>query len=92
MFSKYFNRHLEPQHRTRPGVEPVCDGVKLFLTMHRQVRSLGQILADQTIGVFIAAAPARAVGSAKYTRTPVRSVSSLCRLISALIVRQGLPQ
>jgi hypothetical protein len=32
MFSKYFNRHLEPQHRTRSGVKPVCDGVLLFLS------------------------------------------------------------
>ena len=82
MFSKYFNRDLEPQHRTRSGVEPMCDSIQLFLAMHRQVRSLGQIFADQAIGVFIAAALPETVWVSKAQQNAIARVCSPSNLLS----------
>lgn len=65
---------------------------KVILGQAGQVRPLGQILAQQSIGVLVRAAlpGAMRVGE-EYTFTPVRSVSSLCPAhFLALVVGQGL--
>ena len=90
MFSK-FNRHLEPQHRTRPGVEPVCDGVKLFLTGTDRFVPLGKYSRIEAIGVFIAAAlPSGCVGQQSTPERPCARSALCAGFISALIIRQGL--
>ena len=42
--------------RARPRIEAVSNGIELFLAIDRQVRSLGQILTQQAVGVLTGAA------------------------------------
>ena len=42
--------------RCRLGVAAQRDLVELILAVHRQVRALGQVLTEQAVGVFVAAA------------------------------------
>lgn len=58
----------------RAHVHAIGDGVPLTLCIARQVCALGQILAQQSIRVFVGAALPRAVGSGKEhpNRQPLR--------------------
>ena len=49
----------------RARVQPMRDDIQLALRVPRQVRTLGQVLAQQPIGVIIRAALPRAVGIGK---------------------------
>ena len=49
----------------RARVQPMGDGVQLALRVARQVRALGQVLAQQPIRVLVGAALPRAVGIGK---------------------------
>jgi len=51
-----FDGALEVEALTRSHVQLQGDGIELFLAMHRQVCALGQILANQTVDVFVATA------------------------------------
>ena len=44
------------QPRSRARIQPMCDGFQLALCIARQIRALGQVLAQQPIGVLIGAA------------------------------------
>ena len=44
----------------RPAVHLVGNRIELLLTVARQVRALGQALANQTVGIFVGAAAASA--------------------------------
>ena len=48
-------------------IQPMCDGVQLALRIARQVRSLGQILAQQPIGILVGPALPGAVRIGKET-------------------------
>lgn len=57
----HFNWTLVIKALTRTSIQFVRDGVQLLLTIARQVRAFGQVLADQAIDVLIAAALPRAM-------------------------------
>src|SRR5690554_3273798 len=50
------DRRVEAVDGARAVVEPVGDRIELFLAVDRQVRALGQVLAQQTVDV-LATAP-----------------------------------
>ena len=52
---------VEPMDGSRAGVEQVGNGIELLLAVHGQVRALGQVLADQSVGVLAGAPLPRAV-------------------------------
>ena len=56
-----FDGALEVEALTRAHVQLQCNSVEFFLAVYRQVRALGQVLADQAIDVFVTAALPRAV-------------------------------
>ena len=60
-------------------VHAVGDAVKLVLTEDTEVRALGQVLAQQPVGVLTGAALPGAVRVAEVHTTPVRAVRSLSR-------------
>ena len=64
-FAHDFDRTLEVETLTRTHIQLQCNGIQLFLAVSRQVRSLGQVLADQTVDVFVAAALPGLYGSQK---------------------------
>ena len=74
-------------------VRAVGDGAQLALRVPRQVRALGQVLAQQPIRVFIGAALPQAVriGKENLDREPLGQALVLGHLF-APTVRQGLPQ
>ena len=78
---------------SRARVQPMGDGVQLALGVARQVRALGQVLAQQPIRVLVGAALPRAVGIGKEhpDREPLGQALVLGHLF-APIVRQGFPQ
>ena len=49
-------RGVEAMSGTRPGVEAVGDGIEIFLAVDAQIGALGQVLAQETIGVLAGAA------------------------------------
>jgi hypothetical protein len=57
-----------------PGIQLMGDGVQLALRIARQIRPLGQVLAQQAIGVLIGPALPRAmrIGEEDLDREPVR--------------------
>ena len=75
-------RRLEGMRGAGSIVQAVGDGVEFLLGVHRQIGALGQVLPQQPVGVLAGAALPGAVGSQKYTFTPVLAVSSRCRAIS----------
>lgn len=77
----------------RARVQPMGDGVQLALGGARQVRALGQVLAQQPIRVFIRAALSRAVriGKEHLDREPLGQLLMLGHLFPP-IVGQGFPQ
>lgn len=57
-----FNRAFKPEALTRPNVHLIRNSVQFFLAVLRQVRTLGQVLANQTVDVLVAAALPRCHG------------------------------
>ena len=71
----------------RPNIELVRDSVQLLLAHARQIRTLGQVLAEQAINVFVATSLPRAVRVAEvnsYTRA--LSDFSVARHLAAPVV------
>ncbi len=77
----------------RSDVEAQRDLVELVLAVHRQVRALGQVLTQQAVGVFVAAAPPGGCAGRR-SRPPHRCARSTHRTSAslALIVGQRLAQ
>ena len=77
----------------RARVQPMGDGVQLTLGVARQVRALGQVLAQQPVRVFIGAALPGAIriGEEDLDGEPLGQLLVLGPLVSS-IVRQGFPQ
>jgi len=50
---------------SRPGIEFMRDGIEVFLIKDGEVGALGQVLALQAVGVFIAAPLPRAMQISK---------------------------
>ena len=63
-----FDGTLEVEALTWTHVQLQRDGIQLFLAVYRQVRALGQVLADQAVDVFVTAALPRAVRVAEIDR------------------------
>ncbi len=86
-----FDGALEVEALTRSHVQLQCNSVEFFLAVYRQVRALGQILADQAIYVFVAAALPRAMGVAEVNCHPgLLGDFSMPRHFSALVVGHAL--
>ena len=49
--SEYSQRRGEVMHGTRPIIEAVGNRIKFLLRVDRQVRPLGQVLAQQAVGI-----------------------------------------
>ncbi len=83
----HFNRTFITEAFTRANIHLIRNGVQRLLAMYRQVRALGQILANQTVNVFIATALPRAMRVAKINRHPcaLRDFSMLGHLASLVI-------
>jgi len=77
----------------RARVQAVRDGVQLALRVARQVRPLGQVLAQQPIRIFVGATLPGAIGIGKEDpdRQSLRQALVLGHLFPS-IVRQGFPQ
>ena len=71
----------------------MCEGIQLTLGVARQVRALGQVLAQQAIGVLVGAALPRAVriGKEDLDRKPLGQRLVLGPLVPS-IIGQGFPQ
>lgn len=63
-------------------VESPCDGVEFFLGELAEVFSFGQILAQESVGVFVDSSLPRAVWVGEVDLDTSFSVSSACRVIS----------
>lgn len=86
-----FDRALEVEALTRTHIQLQRYGIQLFLAVYRQVRSLGQVLADQAVDVFVAAALPRAVRVAEVNCHPsLLGDFSMPRHLSALVVGHAL--
>ena len=84
---------LPLQGLARPVVEQISDRVQRGLVMHRQVRALGQELADQPVDVLAAAALPGAVGVAEvHPHARVAGQLAVTRHLLALVVGQRLAQ
>ena len=75
------------------GVEPMGDGIQLSLGITREVRPLGQVLAQQPIGILVGAPLPWGVRIRKedLNREPLGQARVLGHFF-ATIVRQGFPQ
>lgn len=71
-FAHDFDGTFEVEAFARAHVQLQGDGIQLLLAVSRQVRALGQVLADQPVDVFVAAALPRAV------RVTVRPLQMSC--------------
>ena len=67
-FAHDFDGALEVEALTRAHIQLQGNGIQLFLAVSRQVRALGQVLADQAVDVFVAAALPGAVRVAEVDR------------------------
>ena len=78
---------------SRARVQPMGDGVQLVLGVARQVCALGQVLAQQAIGVLIGTALPGAVriGKEDLDREPLGQLLVLGPLVPS-IIGQGFPQ
>ncbi len=52
----HFNRTFITEAFTRTNIHLIRNGVQRLLALYRQVRALGQVLANQTVNVIIATA------------------------------------
>lgn len=77
-----FDGALEVEALARSHVQQQRDGIQLLLAMYRQIRALGQVLADQSINVSLLSRCQGLWGSQKKIVTPVLWVISACRAIS----------
>jgi hypothetical protein len=90
-FAHDFDRTLEVEALKRTHVQLQCNGIQLFLAVSRLVRSLGQVLADQTVDVFVAATLPRAVRVAEVNRYACfLGDLGVLRHLSALVVGHAL--
>ncbi len=71
-FAHHLDRAFEVEAFARSHIQLQSDGVQGFLTMHRQVRALGQVLADQSIDVLDCCRVARGCAGRR-SRSPPRS-------------------
>ena len=78
---------LEAVRGAWPGVQAVGNSIELFLTIDAQVRSLGQVLAQQAVGVLSGAALPWAVRITEVHRH-ARSGGQLL----AMVVDEALPR
>ncbi len=69
-----FDWAFEVEALTRAHVQLQCDGIQFFLAVYRQVCAFGQVLADQAVDVFVAAALPGAVRVAEVNRHPSRRI------------------
>ena len=78
---------------SRARFQPMGDGVQLVLGVARQVCALGQVLAQQAIGVLIGTALPGAVriGNEDLDREPLGQLRVLSPLVPS-IIGQGFPQ
>ncbi len=82
---------VEPMDGSRAGVEQVGNGIELLLAVRGQVRALGQVLADQSVGVLAGAALPGAVRVTEvHHHTRVGCQLSVARHFLALVVGQRL--
>lgn len=77
-----FDRTFEAEAFARPDIQLIGNRIQLFLAVDRQVRTFGQILADQAVDVFVAAALPGAVRIAEADRHPIFWVICAWRTIS----------
>ena len=56
MFVVDLQRHVESVPLAEPGVEAQRDLVEIVLAVHRKVGAFGQVLTQQAVRVFVAAA------------------------------------
>ena len=72
---------------SRARVQPMSDGIQLVLDAARQVRALGQVLAQQAIGVLIGAALPGTVriGKEDLDREPLGQLLVLGHLFAPII-------
>ena len=86
-------RRAERMGCARSAVEAVGDGIEFVLAVQRQVGALGQVLAQQPIGVLAGAALPRAVGVAEVDlHARLRGQVCVARHLFALVVGQALAQ
>ena len=67
-FCHDLNRAFPIEALARSDVQFVGNGIQLLLAVHRQVRALGRVLADQAVDVLVAAALPGAVWVAEVDR------------------------
>ena len=93
MFVVDLQRGVESVPLPGPGVEAQGDLVEIVLAVHRQVRALGQVLTQQAVGVFVAAALPGAVRVGEVDRhTGAQGQCVVIAHLLALIVGQRLAQ
>ncbi len=61
-FIHHLDRAFEVEAFSRPHIQLEGNGIQLFLAGQRQIRSLGEILANQAIDILVAASLPRAMG------------------------------
>src|SRR5258708_11134185 len=77
----------------RSGVQAVGDGVEFVLTVDREIRALGQVLAQQPVGVLTGAALPRAVRVGEVDLDAGgRAEFLMARHLLALVVGEALAQ
>lgn len=90
-FAHDFDRALEIEAFAWTHVQLQGYGIQLLLAVYRQVRALGQVLADQAIDVLVAAALPGAVRVAKVDRHPrLLSDFGVPRHLPALVIGHAL--
>ena len=92
-FGEDFVRCTEAEDFARPVIEGVLDGVEFVLSDEVEIHALGQVLADEAIGIFIGATLPRAVWITEedvHAQPPGQSV--VLSHLGALVVGEGLAQ
>lgn len=84
---KHLQRRTEFMRRARSAVEAVGDGIQVRLGVHRQVSALGQILAQQSVGVLAGATLPGAVRITEvHSHTGAGGEFGMARHLPALVV------
>ena len=91
--SKNFQRRLPVQAFSGARVEFLGNGIQFALGVARQIRSLGEVLAQQPIGILIGSAlpGTMRIGKEHLESESLGQTFVLGHLLPS-IVRQGLPQ